>query len=159
MFENRYHDLNRRVLKNLPAHTLFDYELSPGIREVFAAKRAQWNALSERHSEFDEQSYLVDFVDYARRGCFSFDRTNIGDLDDPTYHLVAYPSLGPASHICYPDFNLSLGSVRVETLVHDQLQHPLTIKFGAEEISILFRDGRGFSLACSRLFSATDRQR
>tara|TARA_R110002049_G_scaffold60372_3_gene162256 strand:- start:1945 stop:2391 length:447 start_codon:yes stop_codon:yes gene_type:complete len=40
------------------------------------------------------QSYLNDFVKYAKQGFYSYDKTKLGDFDDMTFHLVAKPRNG-----------------------------------------------------------------
>ncbi|BDD04439.1 hypothetical protein [Aureibacter tunicatorum] len=40
---------------------------------------------------FDRDKYLHDFVGFAKKGLFSFDKTFLHDSEDLSYHLVAYP--------------------------------------------------------------------
>lgn len=43
-------------------------------------------------NNIEEQSdYLASFISMARKGFVSFDRTNVMDLTDQTYHIVCYP--------------------------------------------------------------------
>lgn len=47
-----------------------------------------------QHFGNDEESraaYLHSFMGMARKGFVSFDRTNVMDLNDQTYHIVCYP--------------------------------------------------------------------
>ena len=41
--------------------------------------------------EHPDERYLFDFVKMAKKGLFSFDRTNPGNYSDHNYHLVAIP--------------------------------------------------------------------
>ncbi len=45
--------------------------------------------LNLKETEF--QNYLFDFVKYAKKGFFSYDKTKLGEFDDMTFHLVAKP--------------------------------------------------------------------
>lgn len=36
-------------------------------------------------------AYMLSFMSMARKGFVSFDRTNVMDLNDQTYHIVCYP--------------------------------------------------------------------
>ena len=40
------------------------------------------------------ESYLSDFIKYAERGFFTYDKTKLGEFDDMTFHLVAKPNKG-----------------------------------------------------------------
>lgn len=47
-----------------------------------------------QHFGNDEEAraaYLHSFMSMARKGFVSFDRTNVMDLNDQTYHIVCYP--------------------------------------------------------------------
>ena len=37
------------------------------------------------------KAYMLSFMSMARKGFVSFDRTNVMDLNDQTYHIVCYP--------------------------------------------------------------------
>ena len=43
-------------------------------------------------SQEEEVRYLRDFVFMAQRGLYSYDKSVLGNFDDTSYHLVAYPS-------------------------------------------------------------------
>lgn len=45
-----------------------------------------------RRMNVNLESYLPSFVRMAKKGFYSFDRTNINDPDDDHYHLVAWPT-------------------------------------------------------------------
>lgn len=49
-----------------------------------------------QHFGNDEETrtaYLHCFMSMARKGFVSFDRTNVIDLNDQTYHIVCYPTI------------------------------------------------------------------
>lgn len=78
----------RARLKNLPENLKFNYKLSDGVEEIINSKAQRSR---EKGIVFDRETYLHDFIEYAKCGCFSFDRTNIHESTDRRYHLVAYP--------------------------------------------------------------------
>lgn len=48
----------------------------------------------DQHFGNDEEAriaYMLSFMSMARKGFVSFDRTNVMDLNDQTYHIVCYP--------------------------------------------------------------------
>jgi hypothetical protein len=59
--------------------SIFEIEVNPNLREILG--------LSDNGLE----GYLRDFVDMAKRGFYSYDKTKIGNFDDGTFHLVARP--------------------------------------------------------------------
>lgn len=38
-------------------------------------------------------TYLTDFVSFAKKGFYTYDKTKLGDFKDNTFHLVAKPKL------------------------------------------------------------------
>lgn len=70
--------------------------------------RTTLNACRIKHTEenmidiYLNKIYGYSFINYARKGFYSFDRTNINNPDNNQYHLVAYP---PHTHD-YLDLNL-----------------------------------------------------
>ena len=44
-----------------------------------------------RNDEGARETYLRTFKEMARKGFVSFDRTNLSNSDDNTYHVVCYP--------------------------------------------------------------------
>lgn len=44
-----------------------------------------------RNDEGARETYLITFKEMARKGFVSFDRTNLSNSDDNTYHVVCYP--------------------------------------------------------------------
>lgn len=86
VFSNPAHFSLRKKLRSIPESLKLEYKLSPHIDEILANKARNFES-----QEFDRQAYLSDFIDFARCGCFSFDRTYLGNSTDNQYHLVAYP--------------------------------------------------------------------
>lgn len=86
VFSNPAHFALRKKLRSIPESLKLEYKLSPHIDEILANKARNFES-----QEFDRQAYLSDFIDFARCGCFSFDRTYLGKSTDRQYHLVAYP--------------------------------------------------------------------
>lgn len=76
----------RQKLRRIPETLKLEYKLSPHIDEILREK-----AIATQDQEFDREAYLSDFIEFARCGCFSFDRTHLSDPTDNRYHLVAYP--------------------------------------------------------------------
>ena len=89
------HARARRFFKWVSNNDVLEYKINPGIEEIFFLKEGLWRGgkaeLPEIKYELDRDSYLSDFIEYAKGGCFSFDRTNINEDADGRYHLVAYP--------------------------------------------------------------------
>ncbi|WP_125719601.1 hypothetical protein [Flavobacterium ustbae] len=57
----------------------FKYITNPNLSEILGLNQLQL------------ESYLTDFVEIAKKGICSFDKTNINNPEDQTYHLVAWP--------------------------------------------------------------------
>jgi hypothetical protein len=57
----------------------FEYELNPNLQRILNIESDQ------------VESYSREFIEMAKRGLLSFDRTYINDPEDQTYHLVAWP--------------------------------------------------------------------
>ena len=74
-------DLNNEQLHlailELPSS--YEIEINPNLTEI--------TGLSGQQLE----TYLADFISIAKRGLFSFDKTNINVQQDSNYHLVAWP--------------------------------------------------------------------
>ncbi len=43
-------------------------------------------------NEEDKSNYLQSFIDMAKKGFISMDRTNLSDLDEQIYHIVCMPA-------------------------------------------------------------------
>lgn len=84
-FFNNNHNDTRYFLKNLSLPP-FKFELNPNLQEILSIK-------SETDREFNVELYTADFIRYAQKGLFSYDRTFIENSSDIHFHLVAYPIL------------------------------------------------------------------
>lgn len=72
---------NQRIQKEiLKLEEIFEVEINPNLD----------NIINFPNNEMRE-IYLRDFVFYAKRGFYSYDKTFITDFNDPRYHLVASP--------------------------------------------------------------------
>ncbi|WP_270658454.1 MULTISPECIES: hypothetical protein [unclassified Aeromonas] len=89
VYKNPVHDNIRYKIKNMPMNLKLRYELSPKIEHIIQLKTERYRYNDD--FKFDKEAYLHDFIEYAKSGCFSFDRTNINDPELNNYHLVAYP--------------------------------------------------------------------
>ena len=72
---------NRKIHSNmLKTKPLYEIEINPNLENII-----------QFENNFMKELYLRDFVFYAERGCFSYDKTYTTDWNDPRYHLVASP--------------------------------------------------------------------
>lgn len=153
LLEDGHHSATRRRLKRLPGDVLFGYKLNPNLGEIFAAKRSRWQQRTQGASdvpyEFDEEAYLSDFIDYAKRGCFSFDRTFIDDQMSRKYHLVAYPDFGGSHSMQFRYRRLSSAISELDEFVRKQLSEPVEVYFGyrAAHIRSNHEDGGRFDFS------------
>lgn len=67
-----------RLIRLLPAQ--FEYEINPRLDEIKSFE-----------SNLQRTNYLEDFILFAKRGLYSFDKSKLNNFEDPHYHLVAYP--------------------------------------------------------------------
>ncbi|MGE8554922.1 MAG: hypothetical protein ACN6OB_13465 [Chryseobacterium jejuense] len=64
----------------------YEYKINPNLDKILR--------LGDREldfKKFDKEMYLRDFIFYAKKGYFSFDKTFVNSPLDFHYHLVAYP--------------------------------------------------------------------
>lgn len=78
---NTENDLINRVVNTLPEQ--FEVEINQELDGIVLFEDQNLRAL-----------YLEDFVAMAKRGLFSYDKTVLGDFNEPRYHLVAGPKEG-----------------------------------------------------------------
>ena len=72
---------NRKIHSSILAtKELYDIEINPNLDNIIQFEN---NVMREL--------YLKDFIFYAQRGCYSYDKTYITDFNDPRYHLVVSP--------------------------------------------------------------------
>lgn len=64
-------------VRNLPEQ--FQIEINPNLVQLLSLEPDTLN------------DYLLEFTLMAKRGFYSYDKTNLGQFNDPTFHLVAKP--------------------------------------------------------------------
>lgn len=75
--------LNGNASKFRAARQQFECKINPNLNEIKRFKSA-----------YHRELYIEDFVDKARKGFVSFDKTDINNPGDKSFHLVAYPIWG-----------------------------------------------------------------
>ncbi|WP_304543769.1 hypothetical protein [Sulfurimonas microaerophilic] len=78
---------NRKIHSSmLTTENLYEVEINPNLNEII-----------QFENDLMRELYLRDFIFYAQRGCYSYDKTYITDFNDPRYHLVASPIITKSS--------------------------------------------------------------
>jgi hypothetical protein len=132
--------INRRIYTN-PDHAKirarlrdpsnvekFDYRLNPNLDEILFQNAS--------NSGMDRGTYLVDFVEYAKSGCFSFDRTYISESNNFLYHLVAYPvitenylsAVNAATNSNIGNFGFIMSNNELENFIKLELRKPIDLE-------------------------------
>lgn len=70
----------------------FEIEINPNISELL-------NLTDDGLAD-----YLVSFVEMAKKGFFSYDKSKLGDFEDQTFHLVAKPKFLIKPSLLYEKF-------------------------------------------------------
>jgi len=75
---------NENTLSYIIGMNAFEYpdveiEINPNLQEILNLELEEIN------------SYLGDFIQFAKRGLYTYDKTKLGEFDDFTFHLVARP--------------------------------------------------------------------
>lgn len=75
--------LNKNILKSLRKSEKedFPFEINPNLNQIL-----------EFESERMRFLYLRDFIFMASKGFYSYDKTILGNFENPMYHLVAWPT-------------------------------------------------------------------
>lgn len=127
-FFNSFHNDFRHFLKNLTIPP-FKFELNPNLSEILSIKR-------ELDREFNIDLYTSDFIKYAQKGLFSFDRTFIEDSSDIHFHLVAYPILNSNYNDLMNQiygfnfyFDIDLCNRYITEMVNDEFRKSFTMEF------------------------------
>lgn len=72
---------NRKIHSSmLKTKKIYEIEINPNLEDII-----------QFENDLMKELYLRDFIFYAERGCYSYDKTYITDWNDPRYHLVASP--------------------------------------------------------------------
>ncbi len=74
--DNLNESINHTILS---ATAEFKYQVNPNLSQILGIEG------------MDLENYLVDFIFRAQRGLHTFDKTNLNDFNDMTYHIVAWP--------------------------------------------------------------------
>lgn len=126
LYEDPIHFQIRKKVKNLPPEMKMEWKLNPYINEIFAKKRMSDN---EEYT-FDQELYTHDFIEYAKCGFFSFDRTNLNSPYDKNYHLVAYPVFNENyNELVRILFNVEIGNFDY-TIANRRLDEIVNTKIG-----------------------------
>lgn len=75
-----------------------------------------------------KEQYLADFIMMAQRGFFSFDKTNLGDFSNDSYHLVAIPQNPITCH----NFPLNIMDIVTMTKVKNPILGTSSISIEAD---------------------------
>lgn len=117
IISNPIHNQIRSFLLNQNSLN-FEYKVNPFLDEILSLKFEAQNINKE---DFNREAYLHDFISYAKKGCFSFDRTFISNHFDRKFHLVAYPIFTEGQIPFFWSNN------HIEDIVRSQLNRPRTI--------------------------------
>ncbi len=122
--EKKINQKNRKIIKN--ASEYCDYKLNPKLKNIISKYinpkdeshiLAVLEALNLKSNKpidtYIEKVYAHSFIEFAKKGFYSFDKSNINDPNDGKYHLVASPSklitneiISELPNIQTDDFNL-----------------------------------------------------
>ncbi|MFN8296695.1 MAG: hypothetical protein U0T69_10900 [Chitinophagales bacterium] len=69
-----------------------EIEINPNISELLSL------------TDDDLTDYLASFVEMAKKGFFSYDKSKLGDFEDQTFHLVAKPKSPIKPNVLYEKF-------------------------------------------------------
>ncbi|OCA70329.1 hypothetical protein BBH99_14470 [Chryseobacterium contaminans] len=80
--------LETKINLQKSTNTDYEYKLNPNLDKILKLGNPEIN-----FRKFNKEMYLRDFIFYAKKGYFSFDKTYVNKPLDFHYHLVAYPVL------------------------------------------------------------------
>lgn len=87
IYKRQTHAQIRKKIKLLHNDIKMDFLVNPNLDKILDQKKI----LNDESYTFNRESYLHDFIEYAKCGFLSFDRTILNKPSDNGYHLVAYP--------------------------------------------------------------------
>ncbi len=120
-----------RQIFSAPNHKLFraqllssnapkmEYIINPNLDKILSLK---FESQKIKEENFNRNLYLSDFILYATKGCFSFDRTFISNQSDIRYHLVAYPFFS----FSHPLHKLN---EMIREIVKKEFDQPIEVRF------------------------------
>lgn len=85
IFNDPQHAETQNNLKN-SITTDYDFKLNPNLDKILKLGNPELDL-----KKMNKEMYLRDFIFYAKKGYFSFDKTYVNRPLDFHYHLVAYP--------------------------------------------------------------------
>lgn len=71
----------------------FEIEINPNLSELLNLNQENLGR------------YLVSFIEMARKGFFTYDKSKLGNFEDPTFHLVAKP-IRPEPNALFEKYNI-----------------------------------------------------
>jgi hypothetical protein len=101
-------ELNQNI-QQLPAE--LPHEVNPNLSEILGLNIDQL------------ESYIVDFVNMAKKGLISYDKTYINNSEDQTYHLVAWPTNQNKTPFWFP-FEFPFEKLNINNLILNKSKIP-----------------------------------
>ncbi|RXM64843.1 hypothetical protein [Chryseobacterium sp. CH25] len=92
IFNDPQHVETKMNLRKSTCTADYDYLVNPNLDRILRLEDREFD-----FKKFDKDMYLRDFIFYAKKGYFSFDKTYINNPLDFHYHIVAYPVLSANS--------------------------------------------------------------
>lgn len=92
IFDDPQHVETKMNLRKSTSTTDYDYKINPNLDKILRLGDQELDL-----KKFNKEMYLRDFIFYAKKGYFSFDKTYVNNPLDFHYHLVAYPVLSANS--------------------------------------------------------------
>lgn len=72
----------------------FEFEVNPNLIEILGI------------NQDNLENYIGSFVEMAKRGFYSYDKSRLGDFEDLTFHLVARPKSPLKPHILFGRYDI-----------------------------------------------------
>ena len=139
--DSSHHEFRYKV-KNKENDLKFRSKLNPALAQILTLKSDFEGTNPEG---FNTDAYTTDFIGYAQRGLFSFDRTFVSDTADFRYHMVAYPDFDDNYNYFIRDLlnlnyhidNYKSLNAEVENIVRYELNRPISYHTLKEFLLIL----------------------
>lgn len=81
----------------------FEFEVNPNLTEILGI------------SQDGLENYIISFIEMAKRGFYSYDKSKLGDFEDLTFHLVARPKSPLKPNILFRKYDNILENVITAT--------------------------------------------
>lgn len=95
--------------RNLPV--ISDFTINPELNSV----------LIEIYRSKADERYLEDYISMAKKGLYSFDKSNFNHFLDGNYHLVA----SPVNPLTLEDLPVDISEILIETQFQDKINQML----------------------------------